>query len=250
MWTWLKDGMFFLVNWCYQWCNDWGLAIIVITILFRVLIYPLTVKQVKSTYAMKKIQPKLQALQVKYADDQQQLQVEMKKLYADNKANPLTGCLPVLLQMPIFLILFQVLNEYLPDTATFYNLVPNLTWAPKVAWEQGFLFSLPYLILMLIFGFSMFVPMVLQGQGGKDKQNIIMGVVMTVFMLWISWGSPGGVLLFWDVSSIIGLIQQQAMNYRMEQDDAIKEAEMVTIEPVQVNVERRVKKPKPKKKGK
>lgn len=249
MWTWLKDGLFACINWCYMWCGDWGLAIIVITILFRALIYPLTVKQVKSTYAMKKIQPKMQALQVKYADDQQRLQEEMKKLYADAKANPLSGCLPVILQMPIFIILFQVLNEYLPDTACFYNLVPNLTWAPKAAWEQGLVFSIPYLVLVALFALSTFIPMMLQGNS-KDKQNMIMGLVMTVFMLWISWSSPGGVLLYWDVSSIIGVIQQQAMQYRLKLNDEEAEAQMVTVEPVHVDVERRVRKPKPKKKGK
>lgn len=249
MWTWLKDGLFACINIFYQWTGDWGLSIIIITLIFRIIIYPLTVRQNRSSYAMKKIQPKMQALQIKYADDQQRLQEEMRKLYTDNKANPLMGCLPALIQMPIFLILFQVLNEYLPEGASFFNIVPQLTWSPRTAWGQGFVFSIPYLILMAFFAFSTFIPMVLQGNQ-KDKQNLIMSAVMAVFMLWISWGSPGGVLIFWDVSSLIAVAQMAAMQYRFRLNDEEEEAKKVHVEPVQINVERRVKKPKPKKKGK
>jgi YidC/Oxa1 family membrane protein insertase len=249
MWTWLKDGLFACINVFYQWTGDWGLSIIIITLLFRALVYPLSVKQNKSSYAMRKVQPMLQAIQVKYADDPQRQQQEIRKLYSEYKANPLMGCLPALIMMPIFLILYQVLLQYVPEGASFFNIVPELTWSPKVAWDQGIAFSIPYIVLMILFALSTFLPMIMQGNT-KDKQNLIMSAIMAVFMLWISWSAPGGVLIFWDVSSIIGAVQMWAMQSKLRSDDEAAEAKKIHVEPVQVNVERRVKKPKPKKKGK
>lgn len=248
MWTWLKEAMFWCVESVYNFCGDWGLAIIIITLIFRLLIYPLTVKQMRSSYQMQKLQPKIKEIQEKYKDDQQRQQEEMQRIYAENKFNPLAGCLPMLLQMPIFIILYQTLREYIPDGASFYNLIPNLAMSLKEAWAVGFGDALPYLIVMILFVVSTFIPMLMTGN--KDKNTLIMTAVMSLFMLWIGWSAPAGVMLYWAVSSFFGVFQQLAVRASMKRKDKKEEeeSEVIVVEPVRVDVERKVKKKRPTKK--
>lgn len=256
MWEIIKNWIFDVIQFFYDFCGDWGLAIIIVTVIFRIIVAPLMHKQAKSSYQMQKVQPLMQEIQRKYADDPTRQQEEMQKLYAEAKFNPLAGCLPMLLQMPIFVALFQVLNEMGSRTEgtsyVFYNLIPSLVTTPSQAFSQGIGTFVPYVILMIIFAGSMFVPMLLQQKNNKDdaqrKQTLIMSGVMSLFMLWISWGSPAGVLLFWGVSSIIGVLQQQVSLRVMKKKDEAAAAEAVEIKPIEVDVTRKVKKPRPKKK--
>ncbi len=208
-------------------------------------------KQIKSSYQMQKMQPLMAEVQKKYADDQPRMQEEMQKLYAEAKFNPLAGCLPMLLQMPIFAALFQVLQEMnsrVDSSYSFYNIVPDLTTTPSAAVSDGFLVFLPYLILLLIFAGATFLPMVLQQIGNDNaqkKQTLIMSGVMTVFMLWIGWGSPAGVLLFWGMSSVIGVLQQQLSYRSFKRADKKSEDEIIDIKPVKVDVTRKTKKKRP-----
>ncbi len=253
MWDAFKDFIFWCINACYGFVGDWGMAIVIVTIIFRLLISPLMHKQTKSSYQMQKVQPLMQEIQTKYANDPQRMQEEMQKLYAEAKFNPLAGCLPMLLQMPIFMALYQVLQEMtsrVGDTNyQFYNLVPNLTFSPSTSLEEGFPTCIPYMVLLLIFACATFLPMVLQQMGTADnpqkKQTLIMSGFMTLFMLWIGWSSPAGVLLYWGGSSVIGVCQQQFTMRRLKRKDAEKEAELVDIEPVKVDVTRKVKKKRP-----
>ena len=103
MWDVFKDWIFNVIQFFYDFCGDWGLAIIIVTIIFRILVAPLMHKQAKSNFQMQKIQPQIQKIQEKYASDQPRMQQEMQRLYAEAKFNPLAGCLPMLLQMPIFI---------------------------------------------------------------------------------------------------------------------------------------------------
>lgn len=257
MWDIILQAVFEVINFFYGFCYDWGLAIIIVTIIFRILVAPLMHKQAKSNFQMQKIQPQIQKIQSKYADDQVRMNQEMQKLYADAKFNPLMGCLPMLLQMPIFIALFQVLrniqNYTEDDTLTFYGIIPDITQTPAGAFEQGFGTFVPFLILMIIFAGATFFPMIQQQLKNKDNkqrnQTLIMGVVMTLFMLWISWGSPAGVLLFWGVSSLIGIGQNQFTLMRCRRKDAEEEAEKaLEVKPVEVEVVRKPKKKKPTKK--
>lgn len=254
MWDIFKDWIFSVIQFFYNFCGDWGLAIIIVTIIFRIIVAPLMHKQAKSNYQMQKIQPKMQELQAKYADDKVKLGEETQKLYAEAKFNPLAGCLPMLLQLPIFMALFQVLREMgnreEVHDFSFYNLVPNLVQTPSGALGEGIGTFVPYLILMLIFAGATFLPMVIQqlksNNAQQRNQTLIMGVVMTLFMLWISWGSPAGVLLFWGVSSLIGIGQTQFTMARCRRADAHAEAEKeLESHPVEVNVVRKAKKKRP-----
>lgn len=253
MWDAFKDLIFACVQFFYNIVGDWGLAIIIITVIFRIIVAPIMHKQSKSSYQMQKMQPLMNEIQTKFADDPTRMQEEMQKMYAETKFNPLAGCLPMLLQMPIFMAMFQTLRNigsYEDTSYTFYGLVPDLTAAPSTMFSQGIGAFIPYLILMLVFALATFMPMILQNIKNDSKQRnqmLIMGVIMTVMMLWISWGSPAGVLLFWGVSSIFGIAQQQFTNRYLRKADAEREAEE-PLKPVEVDVERKVKKQRPKKK--
>lgn len=257
MWDVFKDWIFDIINFFYGLVGDWGLAIIIITVIFRILVSPLMHKQAKSNFKMQKIQPQIQKIQEKYAGDQMRIGQETQKLYAEAKFNPLAGCLPMLLQMPIFIALFQVLREMGGRAEvhdfTFYNLVPNLTETPSGAFSQGIGTFVPYLILMLIFAGATFFPMIQMQLKNKNNpqrnQTLIMAVVMSVFMLWISWGSPAGVLLFWGVSSLIGIAQNQFTLRRCRKQEAEEEAEKaLESKPVEVDVVRKERKKRPTKK--
>ena len=137
MWEFLLDVTFDIINFFYSFVGDWGMAIIIVTVIFRACLAPLMSKQIKSSYHMQKLQPLMQEIQTKYKDDPVRMNEEMQKLYAEGHFNPLAGCLPMLLQMPIFMLLFQVLrtmgDRIQGSSYEFYHLVPNLTESPSAA---------------------------------------------------------------------------------------------------------------------
>lgn len=255
MWSAFKDLIFDCIAYLAGVVGDWGLAIIIITIIFRLIVSPIMYKQNKSMHQMQKIQPLIQDVQKRFEGDPVRMNEEMSKLYAETKFNPLAGCLPMLLQMPIFVAMFQTLREIglrdIDAQLTFYNIVPSLTNTPSFAFTQGIGAFIPYVVLMLIFALATFLPMVLQNlknDGPQRNQMLIMAAVMSVMMLWISWSSPAGVLLFWGTSSILGIAQQQVTSRILKKRDAAAEAAMIDVKPVRVEVERKVKKQRPKKK--
>lgn len=212
MWNQFKDIIFQALQYLQSITGDWGVAIILLTVALRILILPLTLKQTKSMLELQQIQPKIKELQAKYKDDKEKLQEETLKFYSENKVNPFGGCLPAILQMPIFFALFGVLRE-LPQSVkgnsvqSFLGIIPNLASMPKQVFaDQGILAAIPYIILVLIFGISIWLPQALMP---GDKQQKMIGAYMAVVMLWFGWSSPAGVLLYWDVSSIWGVAQQQ-----------------------------------------
>jgi len=207
LWTQFQALIFAALVWLEQLTGDWGVAIILLTIAIRILILPLTIKQTKSMAELQRIQPKIKELQAKYKDDKEKLQEETLKFYSENKVNPFGGCLPMLLQMPIFFALFAVLRSKVPSTASFLGIIPNLSLMPKdVFADQGLVAVIPYAILVILFAVSIWLPQALMP---GDKQQKMIGAYMAIVMLWFGWSSPAGVLLYWDVSSIWGVAQQQ-----------------------------------------
>ncbi|MCL2503235.1 MAG: YidC/Oxa1 family membrane protein insertase [Coriobacteriia bacterium] len=200
--------------------GDWGMSIIVLTVLVRLALTPLTIKQTRSTYEMQRIQPKIKELQKKYANDKEKLQEETLKFYQENKVNPLSGCLPMLLQMPLLFALYQVIGgtkakpgllmAYLTKTGTigkFYFLIPDISHTPSSVFsDRGLVAALPYIVLVVLFGLSVWLPQALMP---GEKQQKIMGAYMAALMLFFGWTAPAGVLLYWDISSLWGVIQQQ-----------------------------------------
>jgi YidC/Oxa1 family membrane protein insertase len=257
MWEAIKDFIFNCINWFYGLTGDWGLAIICITVCFRIIIFPITRKQYISTYAMQKMSPKLKELQARYADDKQKLQEEQMKLYKEAKFNPLTSCLPMILQMPIFIALFQVLQELGArvgegNNIALLGLVPNLTLSPSAVFQptpEGIIALGPYVLLILLFGVSILIPTLLNKN--TERQAKIMTYIMTAFMFYIGWISPAGVLVYWDVSSYIGVAQQIITTRVLKsRDEAAKAEEEKISKPTDIAVQRTAKKSKPAKKKK
>jgi len=222
LWTEFKELIFMLLQQIEAFVGDWGLAIIVLTVLVRLLLMPLTIKQTKSMYELQRIQPKIKELQKKHADDKEKLQEETLKYYQENKVNPFGGCLPMLLQMPLLIALYQVLGgtankpgvlmKYLTENdlvANFYFLIPDIAKTPAMVYKaDGIVAVIPYVLLVLLFGLSVWLPQALMP---GDKQQKMIGGYMAVVMLFFGWSAPAGVLLYWDVSSVWGVAQQQIM---------------------------------------
>lgn len=260
MWEAFKDAIFWCIQSLYTFVADWGLAIIVATLIFRLVLSPIMQKQIKSSYQMQKFSPRIQEIQRKYEGDQQRIAAETQKIYADTGFNPIAGCLPMLLQMPIFIALFQVLQEMGTrvgslDNYCFYHILPSLVSSPSSFFNEGNIMGgLPYFLLLIFFAGLTFLPSLMQMRGQTDgaqkKQTMIMMGVMSVMMLFIGWGSPAGVLLFWAVSSFWGVAQQQITTAVLRRKDAALEAENpAPVKPVEVNVVRKQQKARPKKSG-
>ena len=256
MWEAFKDFIFWVIQAFYNICGDWGLAIIIITLIFRAAITPLMYTQSKSSYNMRKIQPLITQIKERFPDDVQRQNEETQKLYAQAKFNPLAGCVPMLIQMPIFIALFQVLREMserVSDTTNyvFFHLVPDLTLTPADAFAINVPTFIPYIVLLAIFALCTFIPTLLMQNQSQDpqqkKMTLIMVVVMSIMMIWIGWSSPAGVLLFWGASSLLAIAQQQISMRIIEKKDAETEAPAYEL-PSEVNVTRKVKKPRPTKK--
>ena len=202
--------------------DNFGLAIIILTILVRVILFPLTLKQTQSTKAMQALQPKIQELQKKYARNQQKLQQEMMVLYKEARINPI-GCLwPMLVQFPIWIALYQSITlalaatpESLLDLARHLYSWPMVTQA--IPLDEKFLWLQlskpdPYLLLAVLVGASMWIQQKMVTPPATDPKQQSMNQ-MTTLMMPLMFGMftlsfPSGLSLYWAVSNIIGIIMQ------------------------------------------
>jgi YidC/Oxa1 family membrane protein insertase len=200
----LQDLLLQLLNFFNQYVHNYGIAIILLTITVRILLLPLTIKQTRSLQAMQKIQPKLKKLQEKYKDDKEKLQKEMMKFYAENKVNPLSGCLPLLLQLPIFFALFRMLlgNKALQKAS--FLVIPSLS---KSAGDFSLAASqaIPYDLLIILMVATTYYS---QKMITTDPQQARMMVPMTLLMAFIAWRLPAGILIYWVTTNIWTIVQQ------------------------------------------
>ncbi len=253
MWDWFIDFLAWVLQVLADFCGDWGLAVILLTVIVRLLLMPLTVKSLRSNAQMQAMQPRIQQIQELYADDPQRQQEEMRNIYLETKTNPLGGCLPLILQMPIFFALFTVLRDRIPETAHFFGILDSLSQSVSGSISTvGWLDSWVFILLDVLFGVLTFVPMIMQQrkmEGPQKTTSLVMGVVMGGMMLWFGWGVPAGVLLYYDTSALWQVAQQIFITNRVtEEAKAEQEAKMQPMA-VKVNVERRVRKKRQHKKG-
>lgn len=252
MWEWFIGFLTTVLAGIEGFVGDWGLAVIVLTIIVRLILTPLMAHSTKSTARMQVMQPKLQEIQERYADDPERQAEELRKVYADMKFNPLGGCLPIFLQMPIFFGLFSVVRE-VPADACFYGILPSISQSVQQVLEaSGWVAAAPYIIFDLLFGVLTFIPMVMNvanQDSAQRSQTMLMGGVMALMMLWFGWGVPSAVLLYYVTSSLWQVVQQQVITKRvMEKAKAEAEAE-ASNKPIEVDVVRREKKPRQHKKS-
>lgn len=205
-WAWfIAKPLFALLTFIQSIVTNWGLAIIGVTIVVKTILYPLTKAQYTSMARMRMLQPKIQEMRERFGDDRQRMSQEMMKLYKEEKVNPMGGCLPILIQMPIFIALYW----------TFMEAV-ELRHAPFFGWIQDLSAQDPYYILPLLMGASMFLLQKMSPSPVTDpvqqKVMTFMPVMFTVFFLWF----PSGLVLYWLTSNIITIVQQWLIYRNLE----------------------------------
>ena len=197
-WLWfIASPLHKLLSFIHSMVGNWGVAIIILTLIVRGAMYPLTKAQYTSMAKMRMLQPKIQAMRERLGDDRQRQSQEMMELYKKEKVNPLGGCLPIMLQMPIFIALYWALMGSV-----------ELRHAPFFGWITDLSAQDPYYILPVLMGVSMFLIQKNSPSTVTDpmQQKIMtfMPVMFTFFFLWF----PSGLVLYWLVSNVVTLIQQ------------------------------------------
>lgn len=178
--------------------ESYGVAIILMTIMIKCLLYPLTAKQIRSMKAMQEIQPELKKIQKNYANNPQMMQQQMAELYKNSGVNPLAGCLPLLIQMPILMGVYYSL--YGLD----YSGDPGFMWLPSLS-DPDPIYVLPVLSALTTY---LMQKQTSANQGGDNQQMKIMMAVMPIFIGWISLNFPSGLVLYWVTMNVVQIIQQ------------------------------------------
>lgn len=196
----VSDPLFWLLSKVHSVVGNWGLAIIIVTILIKLVFYKLTETSGRSMAKMREIQPRMKALQERYKDDRQQLSQAMMDLYKREKVNPAAGCLPILIQMPFFLAFYWVLLESV-----------EMRQAPFALWITDLSSRDPYFILPLIMGAAMFLQQKLNPAPADPVQAKVMQIMPIVFTGFFAF-FPSGLVLYWVTNTILSIAQQWHIN--------------------------------------
>lgn len=202
---WLSVPLFKVLDFLHGLVGNWGFAIILLTLLVKLALYPLSAAAYRSMANMRRMAPEMKRLQERYSDDRQKLSKEMMDLYRKEKINPLGGCLPMLMQMPVFLALYWVLFESV-----------ELRHAPFMLWINDLAAIDPYFVLPLLMGATMFLQMQLNPAPLDPMQAKIMKlmpIMFTVLFLFF----PAGLVLYWLVNNVLSIAQQWWVMRQIEQ---------------------------------
>lgn len=215
-WLWPIAKLLFLgLQFFHSIVGNWGWSIILLTVLVKLILWPLSSKSYRSMAKMRVIAPEMQRMKEEFGEDRMRFSQEMMALYKREQVNPLSGCLPLLLQMPIFLSLYWVLMESV-----------ELRHAPWFGWIQDLSAMDPWFILPLVMGATMFVQQMLNPQPADPMQAKVfrlMPIIFTVFLLFF----PAGLVLYWIVNNLITILQQWFINQSVKKDRE-KKAEVVS----------------------
>ena len=227
--SWLES----ILKWCmeliYKIIPNWGVSIIILTILIKILLFPLTKKSSMGTLKMQELQPKIQEIQDKYKEQPDKLNMEMSKLYKESGYNPLSGCLPLLLQFPLIFAMYNLFNNYFEFRGAMFipGWIPDLSIGDivplpgnlPILGSQMHLLPIIYLASQLLFGK---ITQSSAAAGGNNTQMKIMMYGMPIMFFFIFYNAPAGLLLYWTVSNVLQLFQQMFINKMMQ----AKRAEM------------------------
>ncbi|WP_290784466.1 membrane protein insertase YidC [Halomonas sp.] len=209
-WLWfIANPLFWLLDQIHSLIGNWGWSIVFLTIVVKLVMWPLSAKAYKSMARMRKLGPEMQRLKEQYGDDRQKMSQEMMKFYQKEKINPLGGCLPILVQMPVFIALYWMLLESV-----------ELRHAPFMFWIQDLSVKDPYFILPILMGASMFVQQLLNPTPPDPMQAKIMRMLPIVFTFFFLW-FPAGLVIYWVVNNIISIAQQYAITRKIENDPSV-----------------------------
>lgn len=201
---WLAQPLFFLLDAIHGFVGNWGMAIIGLTLLVKTLLFPLSAAGFKSMAKMRKLQPEMAKLKERFGDDKQKFSQAMMELYKKEGANPLGGCFPILLQMPVFLALYWTLMESV-----------ELRQAPFILWINDLSIMDPYFVLPILMGGSMFLTQMMQPEPPDPMQAKVMKLMPIMFTFFFLW-FPSGLVLYWLVNNLLSAAQQFYVNKKIE----------------------------------
>lgn len=204
-WFWfIAKPLFYVLDKVHDYVGNWGWAIIILTILIKLVFYPLSAAGYRSMANMRRVQPKMMALRDRYKDDKMRLNQAMMELYKTEKINPFGGCFPILIQIPVFIALYWVLLESV-----------EMRQAPFTLWLDNLSVPDPFFILPLIMGATMFIQQKLNPAPMDPVQEKVMSFLPIVFTIFFAF-FPSGLVLYWVANNILSIAQQARINYTLE----------------------------------
>ncbi|VVC76928.1 Membrane protein insertase YidC [Aquicella siphonis] len=210
-WFWFISGIiFWMMQKIYDVIGNWGWSIVLVTVIIKLLFYQLSAKSFRSMAAMKKLQPKIEMLKERYADDKQKMTQATLELYRQEKVNPMSGCLPILIQIPVFIALYWVLVESV-----------QLRQAPFIFWIHDLSQQDPYYVLPLLMGVSMFIQQRLNPPPPDPLQAKIMMLMPVIFTVMFA-NFPAGLMLYWFVNNTLSFLQQWYVMRKLENEPNVK----------------------------
>lgn len=211
-WLWfIAQPLFWLLNFIHGYVGNWGLAIILVTVAIKAAFYKLSATAYRSMANMRRVAPKLARIKEDAGDDRQKLSQSMMELYRKEKINPMGGCLPIVVQMPVFIALYWMLMESV-----------ELRHAPFALWITDLSMKDPFFVLPIIMGISMFVQQLLNPAPPDPMQAKIMKMLPIVFTFFFLF-FPAGLVLYWVVNNILSILQQWYITRKIENQDKEKD---------------------------
>jgi YidC/Oxa1 family membrane protein insertase len=196
--------LFWVLQWVHGWTGNWGVAIIILTILIKLIFYPLSEASYRSMAKMRVVAPKMQRLKDQYGNDRQRMQQAMMELYKTEKINPLGGCLPILVQIPVFIALYWVLLGSV-----------EMRQAPFALWITDLSAPDPWYILPVLMGATMIIQTKLNPEPPDPVQAKVMKIMPIAFSIFFFF-FPAGLVLYWLVNNILSIAQQWHINRVLE----------------------------------
>lgn len=207
----------YLLTYIYKLVGSYGISLIILTVLVKCLLYPLYFKQIKSTTAMSAVQPKMKEIQTKYANDKVKMNEEMTKLYQEEHFNPMGGCLPMLIQVPIIMGLFTLLRnpmKYIEDDNMLFAIHESFLWIKDLA--QPDLWILPIAAgAATYFSFSMTQKLTTANadmMGQAKSMNMVMKYFFPLSILWLARSYPAGLAIYWAGGQFLQIFFNIRMN--------------------------------------
>ena len=204
----IAQPIFWLLQNIHALLGNWGWSIIVLTIVIKLAFFPLSAASYRSMARMRAVSPKMQALKEQFGDDRQKMSQAMMELYKKEKINPLGGCLPILVQMPVFLALYWVLLESV-----------EMRQAPWMFWITDLSIKDPFFILPIIMGLTMFIQQQLNPTPPDPMQAKVMKMLPIIFTFFFLW-FPAGLVLYWVVNNVLSIAQQWYITRKIERQTA------------------------------
>lgn len=210
-WFWfISDIIFWMMQKIYDLIGNWGWSIVIVTVIIKLLFYKLSAKSYRSMSGLKKLQPRIEALKERFGTDKQKLTQATLELYRQEKVNPMSGCLPILIQIPVFIALYWVLAESV-----------QLRQAPFIFWIRDLSHSDPYYVLPLLMGISMFLQQRLNPPPPDPLQAKLM-MLMPVIFTALFFNFPAGLMLYWFVNNMLSFLQQWYIMHKLEKEESMK----------------------------